>query len=78
MHKLFIDNIIIMRAFTHVLRIIALGLIIFNLTQIDYNDPFGDKSTVALITVMAGLCTILLLAILRVSKKIETKVKKRR
>ena len=30
------------------------------------------------ITILAGLCTILLLAILRISKKIETKVKKRR
>ncbi len=55
-----------------------MGLIIFNLTQIDYNDPLGDKSTVALITILAGLCTILLLAILRISKKIEAKVKKRR
>ena len=67
-----------MRIFTYVLSIIALGLIIFNLIQIDYNDPFGDKSTIALITVLAGLCTILLLAILRVSKKIEVKIKKRR
>jgi len=67
-----------MKAFTYTLSVIALGLIIFNLTQIDYNDPFDDKNTVALITVMAGLCTILLLAILRVSKKIEAKVKKRR
>jgi len=67
-----------MKIFTYILSIIALGLIIFNLTQIDYNDPLGDKSTVALITILAGLCTILLLAILRISKKIETKVKKRR
>jgi len=67
-----------MRIFTYILSIIALGLIIFNLIQIDYNDPFGDKSTIALITVLAGLCTILLLAILRVSKKIEVKIKKRR
>lgn len=67
-----------MKIFTYILSIIALGLIIFNLTQIDYNDPFGNKSTVALITILAGLCTILLLAILRISKKIETKVKKRR
>lgn len=65
-----------MRIFTYILSIIALGLIIFNLTQIDYNDPFSDKSIVALITVMAGLCAILLFAILRVSKKIEAKVKK--
>tara|TARA_R110002073_G_scaffold56835_7_gene144432 strand:+ start:11939 stop:12142 length:204 start_codon:yes stop_codon:yes gene_type:complete len=67
-----------MKIFTYILSITALGLIIFNLTQIDYNDPFGDKSTVALITILAGLCTILLLAILRISKKIEAKVKKRR
>ncbi|WP_347923092.1 hypothetical protein [Pontimicrobium sp. SW4] len=67
-----------MKAFTYILSVIALGLIIFNLAQIDYNDPFDDKNTVALITVMTGLCTILLLAILRVSKKIEAKVKKRR
>ena len=67
-----------MRIFTYILIIIALGLILFNLTQIDYNDPFGDKSTVALITILTGLCTILLLAILRISKKIEAKVKKRR
>ncbi len=67
-----------MRAFTYALSIIALGLIIFNLTQIDFNDPFNNKSTVALITVLAGLCTLLLLAILRVSKKIEAKVKNKR
>lgn len=66
-----------MRAFTYILSFIALGLIIFNLTQIDYNDPLGGKSAVALITIMAGLCAILLLAVLRVSKKIEAKVKKR-
>ena len=67
-----------MRNFTYLLSIIAIGLVIYNLTQIDFNDPFNDKSTVALITVMAGLCTILLLAILRVSKKIESKAKKQR
>jgi len=67
-----------MRNFTYILSVIALGLVVYNLTQIDFNDPFNDKSTVALITIMAGLCTILLLAILRVSKKIESKVKNRR
>lgn len=67
-----------MRIFTYILSIIALGLIIFNLTQIDFNNPFNDESTVALITVLAGLCAILLLTILRVSKNIESKVKNRR
>ena len=67
-----------MKVFTYILSTLALILIIFNLTQIDYKEPFGDKNTVALITIMAGLCTILLLTILRISKKIEAKAKRKR
>lgn len=67
-----------MKVFTYILTVIAIILIGFNLTQIDFNDPFSDKSTVALITIIAGLCTILILAILRVSKKIEATIKKKR
>lgn len=67
-----------MKAFTYILSIIAIGLIIFNLTQIDFNNPFNHEGKVALITVLAGLCAILLLTILRISKKIESKVKNRR
>lgn len=66
-----------MKNFTYILSIIALGLVIYNFTQVNYSDPFSDKSIVALITIMAGLCAILLLTILRISKKIESKVKKR-
>jgi predicted membrane protein len=60
-----------MKALTHILSIIAAGLVIFNLTQIDYSNPLQGDSIVALITVITGLCAILLLTILRVSKKIE-------
>ena len=58
--------------------IIAILLIGFNLTQVDFSNPFGDESIVAAITVLAGLCTILLLAILKVSKKIDDKFKNKR
>lgn len=66
-----------MKHFINVLMIVAILLIGFNLTQIDFSDPFGDESIVAAITVIAGLCAILLLAILKVSKKIEETLKKR-
>jgi predicted membrane protein len=60
-----------MKALTYILSIIAAGLVVFNLTQINYSNPLHDDSIVALITVITGLCAILLLTILRVSKKIE-------
>lgn len=67
-----------MKAFTYILSAIAAIFVIFNLTQIDFNAPFGDDSIVAVITVVAGLCAILLLTILRISKSIEKTVKKKR
>ena len=66
-----------MKIFTYILSLIALGFVIYNLTKVDFQDPFVGDSVVALITVVAGLCAILLLTILRVSKKIETLSKRR-
>lgn len=67
-----------MKAITYILSIIALGFVIFNLTKVDYQNPFEGDSMVAVITILAGLCAILMLTILRVSKKIEHTVKRRR
>ena len=53
------------------LTVIALGLIGYNATEIDVDNPFEGQSLVALITIVACLCAILLLSILAVSKKIE-------
>ena len=53
------------------LTVIALGLIGYNSTEIDLDNPFEGQSLVALITIVACLCSILLLSILAVSKKIE-------
>ncbi len=60
-----------MKIFTYILLAIAIILVIYNLTKIDFNDPFNGEGIIAFITVFAGLCVILLLAILRLSKKIE-------
>ncbi|GAL62791.1 hypothetical protein [Algibacter lectus] len=64
-----------MKILSIVLSIIALGLIIFNFTQINFDNPFKGQSMIAIITIVASLCAILLMLILGVSKKIEQKVK---
>ncbi|MCA0131058.1 hypothetical protein [Winogradskyella alexanderae] len=66
-----------MKILTTVLTIIAIVLIIFNATKIDFNAPFKDESYTAVLTVIAGLCAVILLQILRLSKKIEALQKKR-
>ncbi|MFI2741838.1 hypothetical protein ACG2LH_03780 [Zhouia sp. PK063] len=58
-----------------IIAIIAIGLIVFNVTQINYSAPLEGKSAAAVIGVMAGLCAVVLIAILTVSKKIQKKLK---
>ncbi|WJJ96864.1 hypothetical protein [Algibacter luteus] len=67
-----------MKIFTIVLSVIALGLIVFNFTQVNLDAPFDGDSIVAVITIVASLCVIMMMAILRTSKRIEQKVKGRK
>lgn len=60
-----------MKIFTIIASVLALGLIIFNTTRLNFNSPFEGESFTAIITILASLCAIILLQILRVSKKIE-------
>lgn len=62
-----------MKIFTLILNVIAIALIVYNATKLDFNALFKGESMIALITIIAALCAILLLQILRISKKIETK-----
>ena len=64
-----------MKIFTYILTGIAIILIGYNITQVNFNAPFEEKSLVALITIFTGLCAIILLAIIRISKKIDRIVK---
>lgn len=64
-----------MKILTIIISIIALGLIIFNFTKVDFKNPLEGESTIALITIVASLCVILMMTILRISKRIEQKVK---
>jgi hypothetical protein len=54
---------------------IAFGLVIFNITMLDFNNPFEGDSMIALIGIAASLCAIFILLIFRMSKKIEEKLK---
>ena len=66
-----------MKIATIIISVIALGLAIFNFTKVNLEAPFEGESLVALITILASLCAVLLMLILRVSKRIEEKVKGR-
>ncbi|NRD24395.1 hypothetical protein HNV10_14140 [Winogradskyella litoriviva] len=60
-----------MKIFTIILSVIAVALIIFNATKLNFNALFEGESQTALITIVAALCALVLLQILRISKKIE-------
>ena len=59
---------------TIILIILALALIVYNATLIDYQQPLQGKSIIALIGIVAALCAIVLLLIYQTSKKIEKKI----
>ena len=64
-----------MKIFIHILTLLAVALIIFNATQLNLEALLEGQSLIALITIIASLCAIMLLQILRISKKIEAKSK---
>ncbi len=53
--------------------IVAVLLFVFNLTKIDFQNLFSEDSKIGLAGVLACVCTILLLIILSISKKIKSK-----
>jgi len=57
-----------------VLIVLAILLIAYNVTLVDFNTPFEGNSIIALIGIAASLCAIVLLLIFAASKKIEKKV----
>ncbi len=60
-----------MKIFTILLSVIALGLIAFNATKLNFDALFEGESIIAIITIIASLCVIILMQILRTSKRIE-------
>lgn len=63
------------KTFSIILIILALALIAYNVTLVDFQNPFEGDSTIALIGIVASLCAVVLLLIFMTSKKIEKKLK---
>jgi len=61
----------IMKKTTTIFSVLAILIIVFNITLIDFNEFFSKKNTVVLITIIAGACCLLLLQILRILNKIK-------
>jgi hypothetical protein len=66
-----------MKLFIIIASVIGLALVIFNATKLDFSALLQGDSLTALITMFTALCAVVLLQILRVSKKIERLEKNR-
>lgn len=62
-----------MKYLIYLFIIIALGLIVFNISFVDTSNLFEGESLVALIGIFALACAIVLLLILKTAKAIEKK-----
>lgn len=62
-----------MKAAIYIFIAIAAGLIIFNITKLDFDNLFEGDSQVATISILASACVILLMVILNTSRKISGK-----
>ena len=63
-----------MKIFTYTLVFLALALIVFNVTLLDFDHLFEGESMVALIGIAASFCAVFILLIFRMSKMVEEKL----
>lgn len=63
-----------MKIFTNILVVLAIGLIVFNVSLLDFKNPLEGNSMIAFIGIAASFCAILILVIFRMSKSIEEKM----
>lgn len=63
-----------MKVMIRILMVLSVGMIVFNTTQVNWEAPLEDESSVAVIGIMAALCAFLLLLLLMISKKISKKI----
>ncbi len=65
------------KTLTIVLIVLAIALIAYNATLVDFNNLFEGNSIIALIGIIAALIAIVLILVFNTSKKIEKKVNER-
>ena len=66
-----------MKIFLRIMALLALGMILFNVTMIDWDLPTEGDSLVAIIGVLASGSALLLIWILLLSLKINAKQKRK-
>lgn len=64
-----------MKLTTYIITILAIVILIFNITKIDFGSPLSKDSFPALVTSICAGCTILIVSIIRISVKIKDLVK---
>jgi len=64
-----------MKIANYIIIAVAIGLIVLNVTKLDFENLFQGESVVALICIIAILCAVCLLLIYSTSKSIEDKTK---
>lgn len=62
------------RILSIILITLAIALIAYNVTLINFEDPMQGDSIIAIIGIVASLCAVVLLLIFIASKKIQKKV----
>lgn len=55
--------------------LLALGLLAYNISLVNFKNPLQGDSTIALIGMVAALCAVILLLIFRTSQKIRERLK---
>ena len=66
-----------MKIATYIISVIALAVGIFNVSKINLEAPLEGDSFTALTTAITAGCAILIAAVLRLSKKVDSLSKKR-
>jgi hypothetical protein len=56
---------------SYVISVVAFLIVIYNITIVNWEDPFSGDSIIALIAIMCGVCCVMIMTILRTSKKIQ-------
>ncbi len=62
-----------MKIFIYILMMLALVVIVYNLTLLDYSNLFSEANSLALIGILSAACVLVLLSILLTSKAIAKK-----
>jgi len=64
-----------MKTLIYIFLALASGLLIFNLTHVDFSAPLRGDSFPAAIGVGASICALILLVIMLLALKIQQKIK---